>query len=161
MMISALAKSSSNSFFVLQIAVAEHQYSCDSAYEEQSADLESGAYLFASFKLSAIGYYHGYIPRKTDAVGGDRGYKAKNYHEYLCSLCQSRGLTLLLRGGLACLIALVALIALITLIILKILIILLILRRLLEGGFSAMSAEYSVVVYLLAAKCAKFHNISP
>lgn len=157
-MISALAKSSSNSFFVLQIAVAEHQYSCDSAYEEQSADLESGAYLFASFKLSAIGYYHGYIPRKTDAVGGDRGYKTKNYHEYLCSLCQSRGLTLLLRGGLACLIALITLIILK---ILKILIILLILRRLLEGGFSAMSAEYSVVVYLLAAKCAKFHNISP
>jgi hypothetical protein len=144
--------------FVLQIAVAEHQYSCDSAYEEQSADLESGAYLFASFKLSAIGYYHGDIPCKTDAVGGDRGYKTKNYHEYLCSLCQSRGLTLLLCGGL---VGLVALIALIILKILKILIILLILRWLLEGGFSAMSAEYSIVVYLLAAKCAKFHNISP
>ena len=121
-MISALAKSSSNSFFVLQIAVAEHQYSCDSAYEEQSADLESGAYLFASFKLSAIGYYHGYIPRKTDTVGGDRGYKAKNYHEYLCSFCQSRGLTLLLCGGLACLIALIALIILIGLVVLLVLI---------------------------------------
>ena len=75
-------------------------------------------------KLRNLGYYHGYIPRKTDAVGGDRGYKAKNYHEYLCRLCQSRGLTLLLCGGL---VGLVALIALRILKILKILIILLVL----------------------------------
>ena len=108
-----------------------HQFKHSFAYDLLGTGINVGG-CFVQYQYGALGKHCSGDGKELLLTLGDIGTVVGQYRVvaigqagdeimYLCRLCQSRGLTLLLCGGL---VGLVALIALITLIILKILLIL-------------------------------------